>query len=266
MENIIGFENIISIDRIKPWIIALLTIFIGWLLIKLLGKITVKMLRKTSLDPVLYKFINHGIQVVCLAVLVGTSLSYVGVPLSTFVTVLGVAGAAIALSLRDSLSNIAGGFIIMASKPFKKGDLIEVGSTLGIVEQIDLLFTKLLTPDNRVVHIPNGNLSTSTIINFSAEENRRVDCRFGISGSSSIYKAKEVLAVVAEQSDIIFNEPEPVIGVVEQVNGIVFLEMRVWCRTENVLAVRFFLEENVKIAFDEVGIEMPVPYVNIQSR
>jgi len=253
-------------EIIRPWLFVIIIIFIGWLLIKLLGKIIIKMLRQTSLDPVLHKFVSHGIQVVCFAVLVGTALSYIGVPLSTFVTVLGIAGAAIALSLRDSLSNVAGGMIIMASKPFNKGDLIEVGAAKGRVDQIDLLFTKLIMLDNRVIHIPNGTLSTSPIINYSAEENRRVDSRFGISGTSDIFKAKAILLEVAKRGELILEEPETTVGVAELVNGIVFIELRAWCLTDDVIAVRYYLEENVKIAFDEAGIEMPVPYVNVHSK
>jgi len=256
----------VNIEIIMPWLIAAGMILAGWIVIKILSKIVIKALKKSSLDPVLHKFIGHGLIAICWIVLVGTALSYAGVPLSTFITVLGVAGAAIALSLKDSLSNIAGGIIIIVSKPFTKGDFIEAGPAMGTVDQIDLLFTRLLTTDNKVVHIPNGNLSTSVIVNYSSEDKRRVDCRFGISGTSSISKAKEILSVIAEQSDMIFSAPEPVIGIAEQSNGIVFIDMRVWCATGDFGAVKYFLEENVKIAFDEAGIEMPVPHINIHTK
>jgi small conductance mechanosensitive channel len=256
----------ISVEMMMPWFVAAAMLLLGWVVIKVLNKIVKKALKKSSLDPVLYKFISSALMAVCWIVLIGTVLSYVGVPLSTFITVLGVGGAAIALSLKDSLGNIAGGVIIIISKPFKKGDFIEIDKVVGKVDQIDLLFTKLLTIDNKVIHIPNGTLGTSMIMNYSSEQKRRVDCKFGISGTSDILKAKDILSVIAEQSDMILREPVPLIGVVEQSNGIVFFDMKVWCATDDFWTVKYFLEENVKLAFDEAGIEMPVPHINVHAK
>jgi small conductance mechanosensitive channel len=251
---------------IIPWLVVALIFLIGWVAIKILSKVTVKTLKKSSIDPTLHKFIHNGLVVVCWIVLIGIALPRVGISLSTFITVLGVAGAAIALALKDSLGNIAGGVIIIVSKPFKKDDTVEIGGVVGKVDQIDLVFTTLLTFDNKMVYVPNGNLSTSTIINYSSEEKRRVDCRFGVSGMSSIQKVKEILGVVAEQNDLIFKEPSPLIGIAEQSDGIVFIDLRVWCSTADSLDVKYFLEENVRIAFDEAGIEMQTPHINVHIR
>ena len=256
----------INIEMVTPWLIAAAMLLLGWIVIKILNKTVLKALKKSVLDPVLYKFICNGIIVICWIILTGTILSYVGIPLTTFITVLGVAGAAIALSLKDSLGNIAGGLIIIVSKPFKKGDFIEVGAAIGKVDQIDLLFTRLLTLDNKSVYIPNGNLSTSVIVNYSSEEMRRVDCKFGIDNTGSIPLAKDILSVIAEQSDMILSDPAPIIGVLEQSNGIVYIDMKVWCTTNNYLAVKYFLEENVKIAFDEAGIGTPIPHLNVHTK
>ena len=244
-----------SIELIEHWLIAALILFLGFCAIKVVSIIIKKALKRTSLDPVLYKFVINGIAAVCGVVLVGVALSYAGVSISAFLAVVGVAGAAVALSLKDSLGNIAGGMIIIATKPFKKGDAVETCGVVGTVDQIDLLFTTLLTFDNKVVYVPNGNLSTSTIINYSAAEKRRVDCKFGVSVKSSISDAKDILLTIAEQNEMILSDPTPVIGVVEQSGGVVYLDMKVWCATENCLEIKYFLEENVKIAFDEAGIE-----------
>lgn len=259
-------DRIIDIETILPWLIAATMLLIGFIMIRILYKVIIKVLKKSSLDSVLHEFIGRGFMVVCGIVLIGTALSYAGVPVSTFITVLGVVGAAIALSLKDSLGNIAGGVAIMISKPFKKGDFIEVDQIIGEVQQIDLLFTKLLTLDNRAVHIPNGHLSSSIIMNYSSEPKRRIDCRFGIRSTSDISKAKEILWEIALQSDLLFKEPEPMIGVFEQSNGIVFIDMKVWFATGTFWEVKYFLEETVKIAFDEAGIEMSAPHINIHTK
>ena len=253
----------ISLSVIKPWLIVALMIIIGFIVIKILDSLTAKALNKSSIDPTLHKFIRHGVVAICWIVLIGVALPYIGVSLSTFIAVLGVAGAAIALALKDSLGNIAGGIIIIVSKPFKKGDTVEISGTIGTVDQIDLIFTTLLTPDNRMAYIPNGKLSTSTIVNYTSEERRRVDCKFGVSNKSCLQKAKEILWSTAEKNDLIMKDPAPVIGIAEQSDGMVYIDMRVWCATENVLSVKYFLEENVKMAFDEAGIETQTPYVNV---
>ena len=250
-----------EIAAVEPWVIAAALLLLGLVAVKIISVLIRKTLKKTSVDPILHKFIGNGIAAVCLIALIGTLLSYVGIPLSTIITMLGVIGAAIALALKDSLGNVAGGIIVIISKPFKKGDFIEVSGVSGTVDQIDLLFTTIMTIDNKVVYIPNGNLSTSIIINASAEGKRRVDCKFKVSSACSIPEAKEILMVVAEQDDRIFRVPEPVIGVAEQSDGIVVLDMKVWCATGDLAAVRYYLEENVKIALDEAGIETRAPYI-----
>jgi len=255
-----------EIDTIEQWLIALSVLAIGFFAIKLISVAVKKTLRKTSLDPVLHRFVVNGTSVILGILLLSGILSYLGVTLSAIVAMIGVAGAAIALALKDSLGNIAGGMIIIASKPFKKGDTVESGGIVGRVEQIDLLFTTLMTFDNKVVYIPNGNLSTSTIINYSAEDKRRVDCKFGISVKSSVSDAKEILYVVAEQSEMILKEPTPLVGVSEQSDGIVYLDMKVWCATDNYLTVKYFIEENVKLAFDEGGIDTQVRHLNVHVK
>lgn len=260
----IKFET--DAELLLPWLIAAGMLIAGFIAIKIISRIVKRTLKKTALDAALHRFIYHGVGGACWIVLIGTILSYLGVPLSTFITVLGVAGAAIALSLKDSLSNIAGGVIIMISQPFKKGDFIETGSEKGSVDGIDLLMTTLLTVDNKVVHIPNGMLSTSVIINYSSEDRRRVDCVFGIGASSSVSKAKDILSAVTEQNEMILDSPAPVIGVADQSDGIVFIDMKVWCMTNNYAAVKYFIEETVKAAFDEAGIETPIPHINVHTK
>jgi len=158
----------------ERWAIAAVLILVGLFAIKILCVIIKKTLGKTALDPLLHRFIVKGFAISCGIVLVGTVLSLNGVPVTTIVTMLGVAGAAVALALKDSLGNVAGGLIIIISKPFNKGDMIETNGVVGQVDQIDLIFTTLLTTDNKVIYIPNGKLSTSVIVNSSSDSERNI--------------------------------------------------------------------------------------------
>ena len=165
----------VNIQYVLPWLTVAAILLGGWLFIKILSALLKKSLTNSSVDPSLHKFIRNGTAVICWIILIGVALPRVGVSLSTFLAVLGVAGAAIALSLKDSLGNIAGGIIIIITKPFRKGDSVEVGDVKGTINQIDLLFTTMNTSDNKMVFIPNGKLSSSTIINCSTRADKPVD-------------------------------------------------------------------------------------------
>jgi len=180
-----------------------------------------------------------------------------------FVTVIGACGAAVALALKDSLGNVAGGILILVNKPFGKGDFIDIAGTTGVVDKIDLLVTILKTPDNKVVSVPNGNISTSVLTNYSREELRRVDCVFGIGYEASIGKARETIANVADSCPLILKDPGKQIIVNSQGDSSVNMESRVWCKSSDYWDVKFFMEENLKIAFDEANITIPYPQMDV---
>jgi len=241
-----------------------LIVVIGLLIIKLLIKLLRKALKKTTLDESMHVFVINAAKIILYIVFVVVLLGYMNVPTAPLVTVLGAGGAAIALALKDSLGNIAGGIIIMVHKLFKKGDVIEVADEVGIVESIDLFVTTLKTYDNKVVTVPNGTITTSVIVNYSKEDTRRVDCTFGISYDSDIAKAKDVLFAVTEVCPGILNTPEPIVGVKEHLDSAVMLDLKVWCNTEDYASVKYFLEEQVKLAFDEANITIPYPRMDVR--
>lgn len=239
-------------------------VIVGLLLIKLLLRLIGKTLKKTTLDESMHIFVINAAKIILYIVFVVVILGYMNVPTAPLVTVLGAGGAAIALALKDSLGNIAGGIIILANKLFKKGDVIEVAGQEGIVDSIDLFVTTLKTYDNKVVTVPNGTMTTSVIVNYSREELRRVDCTFGISYEADIAEAKSVLLAVAECCPEILNEPEPIIGVNEHQDSAVLLDLKAWCRTEDYTYVKYFLKEQVKLAFDEANITIPYPQLDVR--
>ena len=241
-----------------------LVLFIGgWILIKIALSIVKKALAKTSLDEALHKFIINTVKIVLWVLLAITMLGYLNIPTSTFVAVLGACGAAVALALKDSLANIAGGILILINKPFGKGDYVNISGTEGIVDSIDLLVTILKTPDNKVVSVPNGTITTSVLINYSKEEYRRVDCTFGIGYNCDIGKAKDVIYAVIESSPDIIKDIAPVVAVSSQGSSAVNIDCKVWCKNSDYWNVKYYIEEAIKLAFDENDIEIPYSQVDV---
>ncbi len=239
------------------------TLAVGWMSIRILLRIEKKALERSKLDEVLHLFILKGTKITLWVVLIVAMLPKVGISPASLVAVLGAGGAAIALALKDSLSNVAGGIIILITKPFSRGDTIEIGEITGVVDNIDLLTTQLHTFDNKLITVPNGTVTNSVLINYSGADKRRVDCTFGISYETDISEAKGILARVAASHPEILNDPEPLIGVSSHGANAVQLDLKVWCSTESYYDVKYYLEEKVKLAFDEAGINIPYPQMDV---
>lgn len=261
LETLTGSESFAGLAAIG--IKLLLTIVIGIIVIQIIMKITKKALNRSDADPSVYAFVKNAVRIVCIIIIVTMCLGILGIPMSTVIAVLGAAGAAIALALKDSLANIAGGLMIIITKPFNKDDLIDVGEVSGKVEKIDLFLTTLKTYDNKTITIPNGLINTSILINHSRETKRRVDCTFSISYKNDIGKAKEILSAVCQACPQIIRESEPLIGVANHGDSAIIMDVKAWCETDDYWDVKYFLEENVKIAFDEHDIEIPYPQMDV---
>jgi small conductance mechanosensitive channel len=254
-------QKMFDILETGAWTLAVLAV--GLILIKVALGITHRALEKTALDAAIHTFVLSALRIVLYILLVVVLLGVLEVPTTPLVTVLGAGGAAIALALKDSLGNVAGGIIILINKPFIKGDTIELAGVTGIVDSIDLLTTQLHTFDNKVVTVPNGTITTSIMTNYSREELRRVDCQFSISYDADIATAKELLYNVAICNEKILQDRDIVIGVAEQGDSGILIDLKVWCSTSDYFDVKYYLEENVKIAFDEAGINIPYNTMDI---
>ena len=245
-------------------LMAAVIMALGILLIKLAVKITGKALAKTRLDKSMHKFIITATKYALYIVLAVVILTSLKIPTAPLVTVLGACGAAVALALKDSLGNIASGIIILANKPFIRGDVIEVTGITGIVQSIDLLVTTLKTYDNKVITIPNGTMTAAVLVNYARENTRRVDLSFTISYDSDIAEAKDVLMAVTVSNPDIFADPAPVVGVAEHQESGILLDLKVWCETSKYYDVRYYLEEQVKISFDKANITIPYPQMDVR--
>lgn len=247
--------------------IALLSFIVGWIVITILIKVLRKILEKSKIDKSLHAFITNGIRVVFLIVLAIIILQEMGLNTSSLVTVLGAGGAAIALALKDSLGNVAGGFLILINKPFKCGDLIAVNGSVdatGIVDEIDLLHTKMHTGDNKIITVPNGLMSSSVLTNYTESGIRRVDKVYKLAKDTDISKAKEVLMAVAKSNPLVLSTPEPIIGVSSIDAYAISIDLKLWCNPDDYYVLAYKIEEAATEALRAADIELAYRNIDIK--
>lgn len=247
--------------------IALLSFIVGWIVITILIKVLRKILEKSKIDKSLHAFITNGIRVVFLIVLAIIILQEMGLNTSSLITVLGAGGAAIALALKDSLGNVAGGFLILINKPFKCGDLIAVNGSVdatGIVDEIDLMYTKMHTGDNKIVTVPNGVMSASVLTNYTESGIRRVDKVYKLAKDTDISKAKEVLMSVAKSNPLVLSTPEPIIGVSSIDAYAISIDLKLWCNHDDYYVLAYKIEEAATEALRAADIELAYRNIDIK--
>ncbi|MCH5325069.1 MAG: mechanosensitive ion channel [Eubacterium sp.] len=244
-------------------IFAIVILIVGYLISKLILKLMKKGMKRSVVDVTVTKFTYSLVKIVIYVLLITIVLAVLGVPMTSIIAVIGTAGVAIGLALKDSLSNIAGGFYILISKPFKIGDYIASDGVEGTVEAISIWYTHLHTHDNRSVFMPNGELVKSNIINYTYNPTRRLDLTFSISYRSDVEKAKQLLAELVKAHDKILDEPEAVIRVLTLGNSSVDIACRPWVKPENYWDVYFDLTEQAKKMFEENGIEIPYNQLDV---
>ncbi len=255
-----------SISLIGKLIAALLIWFIGKKIIKLLDKIVKRMIDRSTLDKGVVNFIVSVLRFSMYAILVMVVVDKLGFQTTSLLTLFGSAALAIGMSLQGSLSNFAGGILILIFRPFRVGDYIIAGSNEGTVKSIELLYTRLVTVDNKVVMLPNGALSNSNITNVGAENTRRIDIEIGIGYTSDIPRAKELLEHVIKSEQGVLKDKDVQVVVKSLDESCVTLETRAWVNTADYWNVRFDLLERYKNIFDENGIEIPFNQLDVHMR
>lgn len=239
---------------------AIVLLIIGLFVIGLIIKGTKKIMRKTGFEETLIKFLSSLLSWTLKILLFVTVISKLGVATTSFAALIGATGLAIGLALQGSLSNFAGGTLIMIFKPFKIGDLIEVQGELGAVKEIEIFTTKLVGLSNKEIIIPNGALSNGNIINYTSLETRRVDLIIGVSYDADIKETKKVLMSVLDSNNKVLKEPEPTVNVHALADSSVNFAIRPWCKSEDYWDVYFEVTEQTKLALDKAGIEIPYPH------
>lgn len=242
---------------------AIITLIIGWWIIKIILRSLRKGFEKKEMEPSLRGFLNSMIGILLKTLLLISVVGMIGVQMTSFIAILGAAGLAVGMALSGTLQNFAGGVIILLFKPFKVGDYIEAQGHSGSVNEIQIFNTILKTPDNKTIIIPNGGLSTGSMINYSTEPRRRVDFVFGIGYGDDVDKAKQVLQKLIGDDDRILKDPAPFIAVSELADSSVNLVVRVWAESSNYWGIYFDLHEKVYKTFDKEGLNIPFPQMDL---
>ncbi|WP_460220005.1 mechanosensitive ion channel family protein [Psychroserpens sp. MEBiC05023] len=259
-----GYDLLIDFG---PKVLAAIAIWIiGSWIIKSILKGVRKVMDKREYDESLKKFLLNLLSWVLKIVLIVVVLGTVGIETTSFAAILAAAGLAIGLALQGSLANFAGGVLLMIFKPIKIGDLVEAQGELGVVKEIEIFTTKLLTPTNKEVIIPNGALSNGNIVNYSTEGILRLDLVFGVSYDADIKETKDVLMNVLTSNPKVLKDPAPLVNVTELADSSVNFAVRPWVKIEDYWDVHFNTHESAKMALDAAGIEIPYPHaVEIQK-
>lgn len=261
-----NFDTMLN-DWIIPYgtkvLLAIAIFVIGKWLAKLISKLLGKAALASTKDEMLQSFVRSISYFLLLLIVVIAALSQLGINTSSLVALIGAAGLAIGLSLQNSLQNFAAGVMLLIFKPFKKGDLIETGGMSGTVEEMGLLVLELRTGDNKTVLIPNGKVFSDSIVNYSANETRRIDFIFDISYDADIAQAKAIVANILANDSHVLKDPAPVIAVSALAANSVQLVVRPWVNTPNYWATYWGIMEKVKLTFDEAGIAIPYNQMDI---
>ncbi len=244
-------------------LVALIILVVGFRLIKAMTNYFEKALDKKDVDPSLKPFLSSVVGWFLKAAVFIAAANTVGIKTTSFIAILGTVGLAVGLSLQGSLSNFAGGVLILLLKPFKVGDAIKAQGFTGKVEKITAFSTFLKTPDNQVICLPNGSLANAPIVNINQESTRRVDLTFGIGYEDDIATAKKTLSDLFAADIRVLKDPELVIVVGELADSSVNLYVRAWVKSEDYWGVYFDSLEKVKNAFDEKSISIPFPQTDI---
>ena len=245
-------------------IVAVVILVVGYFLTKLLVKIIKNILDKSKMDFSLEKFIINAIKVACYILLVLTALSQLGISTTGLVAFFSASAAAIVLALKDSLSNIACGIILLFSRPFVTGDVIEMGNDRCTVLQIDLMHTKVLTYDHRCIMIPNSVISSKEVVNFTAEPYRRVDVTVPVAYDEDIEKVKNVINETVSKNEKVLNTPEPPFVRVDSFgeSSMNFI-VKVWTKTDDYWDVYHDMYEDIKEALDKSNITIPYKQIDV---
>lgn len=262
------FDNLLSPikEAVPTVVLAVICAVIGFIFIKVLLRIIGHALKRSDMDGIAAGFLRSVIKIVLYVILAVVLLSLLHVPMDSVVAVIVSSSMAVALALKDSLANVAGGFILSFAKPIKEGDVIEIDGSKGQVESVGILYTKIVTNDNVTVFVPNGVASSSKIINYTDKDKRRVDLKFTIAYENDIDAARAVILEAAGTLPEVLNEPAPEVKVSAHQDSAVELSFMAWVMTEDYWKVYHTLLENVKKELDKAGISIPYPQLEIRQR
>lgn len=265
MKDILELETLITLATplVKKLALAIVVLIVGLYAIKKINRMLEKKITHSRLDNTLKPFICSAVRLTLKILLVISLISILDIDTTSFVAIIASAGLAIGLAFQGTLSNFAGGVLLLTLRPFKAGDFIEANGISGTVEAIQLLYTHITTPDNKVIFIPNGKLSNESIVNFSVKETRRVELKFTVGYECNAKHVKDAIMSVIDHHDLVLREPNPFVRMSEHADSAIVFTVRVWVKASDYWNVHFDLIELIKKRFDEENISIPYPQMDV---
>jgi small conductance mechanosensitive channel len=244
-------------------VLALFTYLVGKWIVNKIAAVVRNLMTRANVDPTLVNFLGNIVYAILLAAVVLAALDILGIPVTSLLAVLGAAGLAVGLALKDSLGNFAAGVMLVLFRPFAKGDFVEVAGVSGTVAEVRIFSTILTTPDNKQIVIPNGQVSADTITNYSAHDQRRVDLVFGIGYDDDLQVVRGVLEKICAEHPLILDDPAPKIFVMNLGESSVDFAVRPWAKTADYWTVYSDLLEQGKIQLEAAGCNIPYPQSDV---
>ena len=245
---------------------GLLVLVVGLFIAHWVVRLLERSRKFVHIEPTLRGFLENLIKLLLYVTVVLTSAGVMGIPMTSFVTLLASAGVAISLAMQGALSNFVGGITMLLLKPFKAGDYVKIGDIEGTAQVIGVFYTELVMPDNRHISLPNSSLTNTAIVNYTREGTRRLDVVFGVSYSADMDRVFEVLKGVIRANPGVLADPEPVVHLTECADSCLKFTVRLWCQSKDYWDVFFYLMEEGKRALDRAGIEIPYPQMDVHIR
>lgn len=242
---------------------VLFTVVVSLIAVKIVTNIIGRMLDKSRLEHTLSNFIASILKVVLYFIAVLIILSTLGVDVTSLVALLSVAGLAVSLALQNTLSNLAGGIQLLVTKPFVAGNFVEAGANSGTVHEVGLAYTTLVTPDNKVIHVPNSDIASARIVNYNGRDTRRVEVKVTASYDAPIQLVKDTIEKLLADDSRILGDPAPFVRVSNYGASSIEYTIRVWCKAGDYWDIYFNLMDNMKPAFDAAGVEMTYDHLNV---
>ncbi len=247
-------------------VIALVIFLVGRFIAKKITNVIRKLMEKANWDVTLVKFLGNMIYILLLFVVLIITLQTLGIDTTSFIAILGAATLAIGFALKDNLSNFAAGVMLLIFRPFEVGHFVEAGGAAGVVEEIGVFNTKIRTGDNKLIYVPNSSIVGGNIVNYSAKDTRRIDLTIGVSYEDDLKKVKEEIWKILNEDERILKDPAPTVAVAELADSSVNFVVRPWVKSSDYWPVYFDLLEKIKTRFDEVGISIPYPQMDVHLK
>lgn len=265
-------ENVL--DEIYVWVVnngirfvgAIVFLIVGLWIVNVFVKQAVKIMKKKNVDAGLVSFSKSLISVILKVLVIISVMGMIGIQMTSFIALIGAAGLAVGLAFQGTLGNFAGGVMILIFKPFKVGEFIDAQGYQGVVSEIQIFNTILTTVDNKVVIIPNGGLSTSSLTNYTRKEKRRVDFTFGVAYGSDYQKVRGMIMGIIKEEKRLLSDEDIFIGLGEMADSSINITTRVWTKTEDYWGVYFDINEKIYAKFNEEGIEIPFPQMDVHIK